>query len=261
MPSPTSNPAMEQIRTDSLPDSNGFSVSEPSCVLILGMHRSGTSSLAGCLQDCGLHLGEVSEKNPCNPKGNRESPWVMRLNNSVLLQSGGKWDNPPEKIFWTQDLALERDDLVAFFNKSGARHWGFKDPRTLLTLPFWEEGISRVSFVGTFRHPVAVAKSLNTRNRMPIEHALALWRRYNQELLSLWEKKPFPVVSFDEPRDDYMAAIDRAATALGLTTPRSHPVFFEEQLRHHVGSACSLEIGEGERRIHSDLCRIKEAYP
>jgi len=130
-------------------------VSEPFCVLILGMHRSGTSSLAGCLQDRGLHLGEVSEKNPFNSKGNRENPWVMRLNNSVLLKSGGKWNNPPDKISWTEDLALERDDLVAFFKHSGARHWEFKDPRTLLTLPFWEEGISRIAFVGTFRHPMA----------------------------------------------------------------------------------------------------------
>jgi hypothetical protein len=251
---------MEQIRTDSLPGPNSLLVSEPSCILILVMHRSGTSTLAGCLQDRGLHLGEVSEKNPFNTKGNRENPWVMRLNNSVLLKSGGKWNNPPDKISWTEDLALERDDLVAFFKHSGARRWEFKDPRTLLTLPFWEEGISRISFVGTFRHPMAVANSLNTRKRIPIEHALALWRRYNQELLFLWEKKPFPIVSFDDPRADYMAATDRAAAALGLSAPRYSPLFFEERLRHHVGSACGLEIGEEELKIYSELCRIKEVW-
>lgn len=44
-----------------------------STVLILGMHRSGTSCLAGSLQEAGLYLGEVNTAAPHNAKGNRES--------------------------------------------------------------------------------------------------------------------------------------------------------------------------------------------
>jgi len=42
-------------------------------VAILGMHRSGTSCLAGSLQELGLYLGEVYDQNPHNPRGNREN--------------------------------------------------------------------------------------------------------------------------------------------------------------------------------------------
>ena len=43
-------------------------------IVILGMHRSGTSCLAGCLEELGLHLGTVITSAPHNKKGNRENP-------------------------------------------------------------------------------------------------------------------------------------------------------------------------------------------
>jgi hypothetical protein len=226
-------------------------------IFVLGMHRSGTSSLTGCLEQRGLYLGEVSQKNPFNPKGNRENSRVMELNNLVLAASGGRWDSPPDEMIWTNDLASERDALVASLKQSGARHWGFKDPRALFTLPFWEEAIRGISFVGTFRHPAAVAKSLNARSGMPLEQGLTLWRKYNRRLLALWARNPFPIVSFDAPPAEYIAAIDRAAAVLGLGEPPSSGVFFEESLRHQTGGACGLELGEAERPIYSELCRIK----
>ncbi len=226
-------------------------------IFVLGMHRSGTSSLTGCLEQRGLYLGEVSQKNPFNPKGNRENSRVMELNNLVLAASGGRWDSPPEEMIWTNDLASERDALVASLKQSGTQHWGFKDPRTLLTLPFWEEVIPEISFVGTFRHPAAVAKSLNARSGMPLEQGLTLWRKYNRRLLALWARNPFPTVSFDAPPAEYIVAIDRAAAVLGLGDPPSSGVFFEESLRHHAGGACGMELGEAERPIYFELCRIK----
>jgi len=42
-------------------------------ILILGMHRSGTSCLAGCLEEAGLYLGDVNLKAGFNKKGNREN--------------------------------------------------------------------------------------------------------------------------------------------------------------------------------------------
>ena len=45
--------------------------------------------------------------------------------------------------------------------------WGFKDPRALLTMPFWHAAIPGLEFVGTYRHPYLVAKSLNSRDQMP----------------------------------------------------------------------------------------------
>lgn len=245
---------------DSEPPCMPDSAAQSRCVLILGMHRSGTSSLAGCLQERGLFLGKVSKKNPFNPKGNRENQAVMELNKSVLESSGGRWNAPPERISWTPGQEREREAIVASLSNPGARLWGFKDPRTLLTLPFWEAGIGKALRVGTFRHPATVAKSLAARSGMRAERALALWRIYNQKLVEAWERKPFPLVCFDSGPREYLDAIERAASHLGLGT---HPCtsFFEENLRHQAGSTAGLpEPGETDLALYSQLCRIQGEY-
>ena len=64
-------------------------------ILILGMHRSGTSCLAGSLQEAGLYLGEVNTTAPHNAKGNRESRTIVALHDGLLQANGGAWDAPP----------------------------------------------------------------------------------------------------------------------------------------------------------------------
>jgi len=74
-----------------------ITVPAPRIVAVLGMHRSGTSWLAGSLQDLGLEMGEVSTRDPHNLKGNRESPVLMEIHDGVLVDSGGSWKRPPGK--------------------------------------------------------------------------------------------------------------------------------------------------------------------
>src|SRR5262245_57017553 len=128
-------------------------------VSVVGMHRSGTSCLAGALQEAGLHAGEVSRGDPYNARGNREHLEIRGLNDDVLAASGGDWSRPPDRVLWQEEDERRRDRLVARF-ASAAQHWMFKDPRTLLVLPFWKAAPGVVLFVGIFRHPVNVARSL-----------------------------------------------------------------------------------------------------
>lgn len=229
-------------------------------VLILGMHRSGTSCLAGSLQALGLTLGRVHEWNPHNLKGNREHPGIMNLNDAVLAHSGGAWDQPPEHPSWTQAHARERDALLAELERGGGGAWGFKDPRTLLLLPFWLEALDRPSFVGTFRHPARVANSLRARGRMPVEAGLALWLTYNQRLLDLYALSPFPLISFDLAEDEYAAAIAGVAQALGLAVPSAcqrHP-FFDAQLRG--APAADAEVSQEALLLHARLDAASRAF-
>jgi len=69
-------------------------------LVILGMHRSGTSAIAGSLEDCGVYLGDVNSCSPDNLKGNRELREVITLNEDLLKSAGGSWFSPPEKITW-----------------------------------------------------------------------------------------------------------------------------------------------------------------
>jgi len=200
-------------------------------VCVLGMHRSGTSSLAGCLEECGLHLGEVVNSAPHNRKGNKENLPLRAINDDVLALNGGSWDQPPERLNWNDDLRRRRDEHIAGYRSF--KIWGFKDPRTVLTLPFWLEAAPNMRLVGTFRHPKAVARSLLRRSGLkPAVDPLDLWKHYNLKLLEYMDQYGMPLVSFDWPPDDYSRAVGKIAHALDLVeTTEIGLGFFENELR------------------------------
>lgn len=185
----------------------------PWVLAVLGMHRSGTSCLAGVLQCMGFRAGQVEQWNADNMRGQRENLAVGRLNERVLAENGGGWDAPPIRLQWSGSLAVARDTLLAE-NIEPGRPWMFKDPRTLLTLPFWQESIPELKRIGTFRHPLRVAASLYFRDKMPIRHGLELWCTYNERLLREHDRQSFPVLCFDLPREAYLHAVCAAVLTL-----------------------------------------------
>jgi hypothetical protein len=208
------------------------SSAHPSVILILGMHRSGTSCLAGSLEEAGLYLGEVNTTAPHNTKGNRESRTIMELHGDLLRANDGDWDAPPKRVIWSAEHRARRDAIIASY--PGDRIWGFKDPRTLLILPGWLEALPAVSFVGTFRHPLAVAASLYARNQVPVEKSLALWSDYNRRLLDYHREFNFPVVCFDWPPERYRERLMALVPALHLSVPLGGLTFFESALRRNA---------------------------
>jgi len=234
-------------------------------VAILGMHRSGTSCLAGALQRRGLQLGEVVTEVWDNPRGNREDLELRHLNNALLAASGGTWRRPPDAVQWDADLAARRDALLEV--RRGRGRWGFKDPRTVLTLPFWREALPNLRLVGTIRSPAAVASSLIRRqeeerrrglraNPAPLftpAEALDLWKAYNQRLLDLATREGFPLVCYDWPAERYLRAVDDAATRLGLgALPSGASDFFEEGLRGRFGGG-DLPVPEEYTQLYRQL--------
>lgn len=198
---------------------------------MLGMHRSGTSCLTGMLEDAGVFLGKVSKQNPHNKKGNQENPDIMRLNDAVLTANGAAWDHPPEgEVSWGQE---QKDALQAILSQyRGHPTWAFKDPRTLFTLSGWRAALPELRFIGTFRHPGAVAQSLHRRGKMSPERGFGLWLRYNQRLLQYHAEQRFDLLCFDLAPQAYMQAATRAFGRLGLDASHTAFAFFEEQLRN-----------------------------
>jgi len=227
-------------------------------ILVLGMHRSGTSCLAGSLEQRGLHLGEVYQWRPYNTKGNRENQRVMDLNDAVLAHSGGRWDQPPAALAWTAEHAARRDALIAELRGGSRGHWGFKDPRTLLTFDFWHQAIADARLVGTFRHPLAVARSLNARDAaMSLERGLALWQAYNERLLERHMSAPFPILCFDSDETGYRRTVDAVARDLGLG-PAPADEFFERGLRTQAADGAT-ELPPSVRRVHQRLLAVARA--
>jgi hypothetical protein len=113
--------------------------------------------------------------------------------------------------------------------------WGFKDPRTLLTLDGWLGLVPDLEFVGVFRHPAQVARSLAGRPALQVEDPVELWRLYNARLVELHRRSAFPVVSFDDDSAVLARNLDRVAEILGLATPTEEEPFFTDDLRRREG--------------------------
>ena len=152
------------------------------------MHRSGTSSIAGSLHSAGLYPGGIILKSSDQPFGNRENPQIFRLNKKILQFNESTWDSPPlTELKWNDELRKERDLIISRMERQDSQ-WMFKDPRTLFTIPFWQEGLPELQFIGTFRHPLRVAVSLYRRSKFSIRDGLELWLKYNSRLLELITK-------------------------------------------------------------------------
>ena len=185
-------------------------------IFILGMHRSGTSCLAGALEACGLFLGDVSRANPHNKRGNHELPCVVALHEEILQSSGGSWSAPPSQIRVSPAQQQAIRDVVGKLSPHAP--CGLKEPRMLLFVERWlEEITSAWKIVGTFRHPGAVAQSLARRNQMPEAQAYELWLRYSRRLIELHRQHGFPLVEFNLTETEaYCANVAALAVRLGL---------------------------------------------
>jgi hypothetical protein len=155
-----------------------------------------------------------------NPKGNYESRDVIQINNTILARSGGSWHTPPPVLATD---AADANRIRAFCAglahdcPAGCPRWGWKDPRTVLTLDVWLAALQVVPFiVASYRHPGAVARSLEARNRMPITVGLALWRAYTRALLGHLERYPHALVRYDGNRESVLSQTIDASRRAGL---------------------------------------------
>lgn len=198
-------------------------------VAIIGMHRSGTSCLAGCLQDLGLSLGDVVTSAPHNRKGNRENPRLWPVHDAVLARVGASWDRPPlEPVIWTGDEKRRLREALQEY-EGLPRPWGFKDPRATVLLDGWHEVVPGLRLVASIRTPGAVAASLQARNGFEIGRGLAIWSAYNRAVLAWRQRLDFPIVDYDAA--DYEVRVRRIAAGLGLRSDLPMP-FRDTELRH-----------------------------
>ena len=201
-----------------------------SAIVVLGMHRSGTSCVAGMFAAAGVATaGDDAVRNWDNARGHHELLDLVRLDEAVLAHSGGHWLSAPHELRWTDEHAAARDRVLA--TRVGGRPALLGDPRMLLALPFWRA--SRVPFhvVGVVRHPLAVARSLESWRGMPLGEAIALWSVHNRALADDRARHGYAIVDFEQPKAAVVAAV-RAA----LPMPVDEAVLaaaYDEQLVHH----------------------------
>jgi hypothetical protein len=160
-------------------------------VIVLGMHRSGTSALAGTLHHLGVELGErLMGASPDNPRGYWEHREVVAVNHNLMAALGRPWDDiRPLPPGWEKSEAALRAgrELAAILLRDFAGNgcWGLKDPRLCRLLPLWtalfDQLESQPRFILALRHPRDVAASVMARDGLSAARAGVLWLRHTLE--------------------------------------------------------------------------------
>ena len=214
----------------------------PRQIVILGMHRSGTSMVAGVLQRLGVSMGEyMLGSDVSNPAGHYEDIEFLRINKAILAHAGGNWRNPPshEAIMSVHKFDAQMAALVA---KRDAAHelWGWKDPRTCLTLCKWAPLLSEPVYVSVERDLDSVARSLMRRNRMTNEEALALdkvyWDRADDTLAAVEGRKLW--VCYDDALLVPERCVEDLARGLGVDPTADAVAFIDPALDHSKVPTC-----------------------
>lgn len=158
--------------------------------VIIGMHRSGTSALAGWFGRRGLCAGDrFILPGHDNPEGYWEHEELVTLDDLVLSAAGLDWRTvaaPSAEEILQAGAALSNRASV-FLSKLIAERslWFMKDPRLCRTLPFWRPHLdavpARLCYLHILRDPWSVADSLARRDGLTPAHSHLLWSLYNLE--------------------------------------------------------------------------------
>lgn len=219
-------------------------------VLVLGMHRSGTSAVTAALVELRLDPGRgaLMGAMSSNPTGHFEVERLTAFDDDLLRSMGGRWSGPPPDdpsaaaALGRGALGAEaRTHLDAVFGESAAAGgWVWKDPRACLVVPFWAEVLGAMPpSVLVIRHPLAVARSLEARDGFALDYGLALWERHLRAVTRDLTGGPVVVVAYDDLMAD-PASIEALASDLsglgvavdGARTQAAAAVL-ERDHRHH----------------------------
>lgn len=222
-------------------------------VLVLGMHRSGTSALAGSLATLGLDLGaRLVPPGPDNPKGFFEHDAIWRIHQNLLEHLGSEWhDIRPLPDGWLASSEANRatsalvDIIAKDFNDSSL--WVLKDPRLSRLLPLWQpiwaEFDLQPKIIRLLRHPQEVAASLVRRDGLGSSHALALWMRYTLDAEQYSQSLLRSLVSYPDLLENWRHVFARISQDLNIFSAadiQQHAaavdVFLDQRLRHHQGN-------------------------
>ena len=157
-------------------------------IVVLGMHRSGTSVVTRGLQVLGVSLGDrLLPPQGDNTKGFWEDIDIYELNIEILSFIGSDWHHlapiePSDVEILCDRGYLERAVKLLHQKMDGVPVFGIKDPRMSKLMPFWKEVFNHcqinINYIMAIRHPLSVSKSLASRNGIDIEKSYMLWLGY-----------------------------------------------------------------------------------
>jgi len=248
-------------------------------LVVLGMHRSGTSLLTGLLSIAGVSVGErlYAPQMGVNEKGFWEHEDIVDLHDELLLHLSSQWDDilPLPEFWWKYvNVAKFKSKLIGYVKRdfAASKVWVIKDPRMCRLLPLWLDIFSELNispvFVCLNRNPSEVVASLKKRDHFSEDKALVLWLNHtlNAERFSRNLNRVF--LDFDT----VVKSPETALCKIGNLIDGGFPVelscvkeklydFVSPSLRHHdsainiMPSGC---LGLLAKRLYNELSSDKD---
>jgi hypothetical protein len=197
---------VSSISTDYRTQHSGREVPSPPGVFVVGMARSGTSAITRIVTLLGLsHCVENDLIGPkhYNRLGFFESRTLQSFNRILLLRwSREGWREPRLPAGWQREPAVRWLAPRAgklFRSLHPAQPWVYKDSSLNFLLPFWIEALGcRPDAIFIYRHPVAVARSLERDAGISFDRCLRIWERHNRAAIVALEGLSVLLIDYDE---------------------------------------------------------------
>lgn len=243
-------------------------------LLVLGMHRSGTSLAAALLCAAGLDgpaNGLPADRH--NERGYWEPRLVQEVDDQILAHLGLDWHSPlavPTELLGSMGEFEERVARALQGEFSSSPLFCVKDPRICRLLPVWIPALAAAqvdaSYIIIVRNPLEVSESLKQRDGFHWSKSIMLWLRHVVEAEQYTRDKPRAFITYDQLMNDWRATLQRIGERLNISWPRRHSeidVRFDQihasGLWHHRSSSASLDLRADISQWIRDVYRVCDA--
>ncbi len=239
-------------------------------IVVLGMHRSGTSVITRGLKALGINLGNrlMPAVAGNNDKGFWEDLDIVDFNERLLKASGCVWHTVQPLQTTQVEMLCQQGYLikaVALLRSKLDRNtrFGFKDPRTAKLLPFWkrvfEAGKFNTRYLVALRNPISVADSLEKRDGLPREKSYLLWLSHVLTVLMSLADEKFYLFDYDNVIESPDIFLQKLANFLESDIIEDERVvfiqdFLTEELRHSLYLPTDVAVEP------ASIALVKEVY-
>ncbi|MEQ9306175.1 MAG: sulfotransferase [Marinoscillum sp.] len=198
--------------TTKVKSDSGIKVTVPP-IIVIGMHRSGTTLLARIMRILGVKMGRIRGKDT------DESLFFQALNKAIINACHSEWDNlhgfrevysqpTIQSALTTSLLEVMQSGASTLHGQMKATIWGWKDPKNTVTLDLWKEVFPNAKIIFIYRNGVDVANSLVNRSMkslslrtMQHQHGFKLWKEYNMLAMAhynAWDHEKRHLIKYED---------------------------------------------------------------
>src|SRR3972149_5068202 len=237
-------------------------------ICIIGMHRSGTSTISRAVNLLGAYLGEEKDMmiaREDNPEGFWERQDIADLDDRLLASYKKDWDClVPQHEGWhkSEDAALLRAEVKNLLSThfSGKPLWAWKDPRTTVVFEIWKEAVAELgaelACIFVVRNPLDVARSHQKRDGFSLEKGFGIWFNYNLSALRSTADVKRSFISYDRFLADWEGELKRCAADIDVAWPEDDTElkakmseFIKPGLRHSLSGLNELRESGAPRPV------------